>query len=1000
MLSSRPNQFLLSAIAKYWHSLSSISEDEMSVIREWPQDAIERGIIERSIALCDIYVQSDSNQKIIETRISKLNGVLYLEEQREWYGINLNILGLKNNETSLPGDFKETILGVVKTSLTLCILPSPFISDWQEFVSKLRKEGYIVVPLYPSDINALALGYASLFDLIEFKIYRIELLNKLDIETQFSEFLYREFTNIRSGEGTDFFYTMDAVLHTIDDTPDSWAVHPFVKEVETLVSTKKDCILVGQSSCGKTILSYQVGLRLVSKGVKPLFTDLGVISPKVSAHVFRTLLEINARDVETVLIIDDLQSNPSVARMIFSIRRLIRNAAISGKLSLLAITWPSYESEATSELPDAYRLHLNYKEIQHSLLIKYGEKKTAADVAAIAEIADEDVLVWRLLLESKTAEPPSRTQLAKVMWEKKIKNFPGDISKAKRSVLIAAILGRFEFDISRGFLSYQADVDDLTVEHLLQSKVLRKSNDKLVLGHRSMCSILSEWLLSDQQTLNQLRNVGRPTNPIDIVDSYIKLSETRETWAILKSLYAQVGFKGGPSLGLKAQVLADAWESIDSLMERIEQQQVVDHTWGYVFSSALFAVEALCAVGKNDKARTSIEFMRSLWKVDNNRIELEKGSKDRGDFDLIREKMKEEEKFTSSKIRNYEYSNEFDPGKAHYNWTLGLILCAEYAYGELSKQDLLTLALYVEKEQEISGSFYPHRIPWVTARVLMGLARCGRSYDNSEVVKKVCNWLLLPIEDGGVYQNGIWESGTGVWNSTLEVTAMCIIALIEAGIPSTDPRLVDAWNYIASLKNEWTRPKHEIDGANALIAYLKIVGNWQSVIPEVQYLLKWARSEAFWNFAMLSSEEMLDQSCKVAVIADYLIEAAWSSLRSDLPEFLRAFAVPSITSSSISAEKDSRTIGESFQPSIVDELSKLRKILKDLEAYNARLRGEEKLNSSDMKQRHANIDSKIKLVNSERDSYLESIKKAKSENEINDIINSWQDIIQNFEEIS
>ena len=1010
MVNQEFNQDLINAIAEYWHGYATATEEESPSLRRWSDETLARGMVERAVLLMDTCVSIGDIKKIKRTELVYQDNIISVPEYREWNGIQISILGVNVGNDKFPNSFSNRIRDISKESLPLCIFPSSYFDEWQKITLEIRKNGGFIIPVFPCDLNAVASGRWSILNLIEFKICRMLLLNKLDIETQFGEMLFGEFEGLFSRQKDVLpFLEIDAALARLDDSPSNWAEHPKLNQVMITLQNHRDCLLIGKSSSGKTTLAIVAGLKFSAKGTKTYLADLGVVSSNMGMRLFRELLKVYSGEEDILIIIDDLQSNPSVAKFFFTIRRILRNAGIKNNLRVLAISWPSFLEQASEALPEALRMNVSPKDVQHALLAKYGNTKSAADVAAIDDIAEDDVLLWRLLLESNNPERPTKTSLAKNIWQRKLKGYDGEVVAAKRVALIAATLGQYEFDLSEGYLRYQASVDHNIVESLIRAKILRRSLDRLLLGHRSLCLLLGNWLSKDEETQESLKRAGKPADSVEIVNSYIRLADASDTWGILKSLHAQVGFKGGPSLSYKAQILADAWESIDSLLERIEHQQEVDPTWRNNLASVVFAVEALCSVGKHKRAEPSVEFMRAYWQIRDGNIEISPGTNDRGDFDQIQIKMKKEDEIVDPASHNYEAADEINVQRFYLCWIQGMIMCAEYAYGERSEKELERLAICVEKLQELDGFFYPSRVPWVTARVLMGLSRCGRTVENSEVVRKACEWLLRPKRAGGVYQDGVWESGTGAWNTTLETTAMCLIALIEAGLPKTDTRLIDAWNYVASMKSEWTRQKHEIDGANALIAYLKVIGNWQDVIPQVQYLLRWARGQAFWDSATLTADKLLDQTCKVAVIADYLIEASWASLRNDLPEFLQAFAVSDQNLESNESLGSHTTLPD--RQSLVDQkrshvnsliiidsqqiIFQRKKNMDELNTYEDRLAAQGKTDTKELQDRRLNIKKQIREIEAARDAYIYRLQAAKSEKEIDEIYEQWQRENQN-----
>lgn len=121
------------------------------------------------------------------------------------------------------------------------------------------------------------------------------------------------------------------------------------------------------------------------------------------------------------------------------------------------------------------------------------------------------------------------------------------------------------------------------------------------------------------------------------------------------------------------------------------------------------------------------------------------------------------------------------------------------------------------QEKENAIYFYPARVPWVTARMLLALCAWTevdvhvRSEFN-KLKEGMCKWLQLCnipfVYEGNRYR--IWTAGTGKWNSVLETTMMCTFALSEAG--KNNAVVEEGIRYIQARENEWFVPKSIADG--------------------------------------------------------------------------------------------------------------------------------------------------------------------------------------------
>ena len=185
--------------------------------------------------------------------------------------------------------------------------------------------------------------------------------------------------------------------------------------------------------------------------------------------------------------------------------------------------------------------------------------------------------------------------------------------------------------------------------------------------------------------------------------------------------------------------------------------------------------------------------MRSNWSIKNDVLLIAlNGFSTQSDFEQILKSMKIEDSICPEYIteNGVTTAEEIDIEKFHATWLSGIILGIESFFDH--KENITNLINYIEGTQLPSGAFYPERVPWSTARVLLGLSACGKTLDNSHSVKEAVNWLLRDRKDQGGCINGIWESGTGTWNSTLEVTSMVLLALNSVGFDFSDSRIRSA----------------------------------------------------------------------------------------------------------------------------------------------------------------------------------------------------------------
>ena len=140
--------------------------------------------------------------------------------------------------------------------------------------------------------------------------------------------------------------------------------------------------------------------------------------------------------------------------------------------------------------------------------------------------------------------------------------------------------------------------------------------------------------------------------------------------------------------------------------------------------------------------------------------------------------------------------------------------------------DMIKKNILEENDNDIDiAYFYPSRVPWVSARLLLAITmydpkRRGSHLDIhtiQRIRKLLINYLIsysysYQAKDGETYR--IWLPGTGRWNGILETTMMCTFALKKA---NADAGVVsEGEKYIQSQKGRWLTPSSLADGLWAI----------------------------------------------------------------------------------------------------------------------------------------------------------------------------------------
>ena len=142
--------------------------------------------------------------------------------------------------------------------------------------------------------------------------------------------------------------------------------------------------------------------------------------------------------------------------------------------------------------------------------------------------------------------------------------------------------------------------------------------------------------------------------------------------------------------------------------------------------------------------------------------------------------------------------------------------------------------------------FYPARVPWVSARMLLALERYDFNiipYDQVGFCNELKEGLSKWLRECSIKFNynsksyRIWVAGTGKWNSVLETTMMCTFALRNY---SEDTQTVsEGINYIEAQKEHWFNNNNYADGiwAYQSIFMAKTPNNDMERISEIKEYL-------------------------------------------------------------------------------------------------------------------------------------------------------------------
>ncbi len=635
-------------------------------------------------------------------------------------------------------------------------------------------------------------------------------------------------------------------------------------------------VLVGASAAGKTVSARQTAKRLYAEGWSVLYFDVGAASSSIGGLIVALAKTACRPAGRHLTIIDNVQGDPGLAS------EVVGALAPPGQVAacrVLALTWPSAAEMTRELLPDASVIAWQGSEPVREIAVGLLGDNLATDaiVAGVERLARGDLSIARLALDFFThhARLPSVRELAEAAFTSRVGKNPLTDEELLALYEISA-LGQFEIDVTRAYIESR---HGSAASALLAAGAIRADRAHYAAGHRTIATLTTAYIGA---------MIAAP-KPIRIAIDYLSEAADDQVMAMLKRLDLTQLQQLHSADQHGSAYLARAWESARFLSLYVSRYSRQDPTWADNTASAIFAAETLA---RFDRAvwPAVAAYIRGRWDLDGG-FPAPTGPPpaERIDFDEIAKRMIEEEQYDL--LPPYaEPAASIDLDRMHRTWVLGLLLGFEagaLARDPERRRQLLSAA---QAAIEPGGFYYPKRVPWVTARVLMGLGAMGQSIHTSDVAREATNWLLTAAPNGPC-QFGVWESGTGSWNTAEMTTAMCLTGLLRCGVPETHAMIVAGAAYLESRAAAWQEPTKELDAADALETRLLTGRHWLQGKRELSQLLDWGRDSGPWLRATDNAAVAQDESSKVPAMAASLVRIVWEIVRAEMPVLLEGVAI-------------------------------------------------------------------------------------------------------------
>ncbi len=889
---------ILQKIGDYWSDLLRFSSSSIDIQRFWEPSDCAQTMMTHAYGILELFLISATIPILDKGTISILGSPTNRYLRIKWGEVEVTFLFDFHKLDDII-KMKDIHKFLSKTNVFIVLLPHPPGESECRIASDLRDTGISVFLMCPSDFNALISARWSVTEIITYKISRILLLGKKDIEGIYEKFTWGYFNSlIDKIKINPPELDIDAALKDLDIRITELLEHPVFQDVQKYLSTGNSVLIFGPSSSGKTSLAIRAAHNIhINLGWDVWYFDIGASRSEDVIYLGIRLLDRGSQANNLLLILDDLQTNPDIAKQMLLFVYHFQRLVFGKKLQIIGTSWPDLKYDIMKTELELIPIDIDASQLIKLMMAYYGTRLNNKQLQEIKDVAGDDLFALKFILvtSNNIGRPLTTDQVAEEFWKRKTANCDLPNEEIGRALLVSSTIGQYECEITKTFLMAQTGLTETGIDKLAKSKLIRHHRGLINAGHRSLCTIISNYLRVKNEYWEWFRKNNKPATPYDIVFEFIFSLPPSQNWPILKAIHTHVGFKTKLDMK-KGHFLVDFWQNIEYLLDKMINQQKDDPTWGQIPSSATFVVEVLSSMGMRDDAKKSIEFLRDSYQrtTEGLSVKIDKLAT-AYDFQQIIKKMRieDEEKIKKGQLKSeiYEPAGKLNEKCFHENWVRGLILCAEAAYGERSKTELTELAETVEKSVHELGYFYPARVPWCTARVLIGLGACGRNIHNSKVVKKAADWLLTPIEKNGALEDDRWDAHTGGWNSPIETTALCIKALISVGIEKNNSVIARTMGYLLENKDKWTKQGSELDGVAAIEAYSLFNQDWEEILPDLQSLLRWVRGQALWLYATKRSDETFAQSCRISQVASILVKLTWKRMTSELPALLDAFEI-------------------------------------------------------------------------------------------------------------
>lgn len=657
-------------------------------------------------------------------------------------------------------------------------------------------------------------------------------------------------------------------------------------------------VICGESASGKT-----TSTRLALTNENYIYVDMATLTID-QASFLTTLINLSKSNERTAVIIDNVQASPNNLEWIPNIISLAGKILKNVNYLPIFLTWPNAFDDVKRIYPMYDVIFVDGNVVTDALINDGNIKKYENDIKRNCR---GDVLVTKRFIDytiKNEGKVPNRIELAKNIYldSFSLESTNNDfLSRDENEVLfILSSINQFEIYVEKNFFREPRLI--AAIEKLKSEKHIKYYADEELdteyysVGHRSKAYFIYIYL----KEVAKDSSVNR--NDRYISSSYANADAKQITINYLK----EVGFSEQLYFVLQRldlnkvnKTYSQIWKRFEKIKENFKKQCENDATWGNNMASMVFACCAVAAMKYEPAFSNQLKVIEkeiySRWDVSGNGKSLafvgETMTAEMSDFtEKIAYRMQEDEEKRT--IPSDMLSSNIDYNLFHHSWLLGLLL--DEAGLSNNRERIDKLVNLASNMQEIDGNYYPRRVSWVTARVILGLTDCGYTYSSSSIVKDACDWLAGEITNDITWKvpsmkSPGWYSGTGTWNSNEQITIMNLVALLSAQYPIYENELVKTAvnEFIDNYKEldiHFKQTGEFLDSMWIASLMSKAKVSSEKYLPLLLDITKIALDK--WDDATKGVDEKDNESSDMAFLAKELLDIIWKVLSDNIGEII------------------------------------------------------------------------------------------------------------------